>query len=125
MRRVVFALASAAALAGGAGPVAAQAALTPDQADARCVMVLQFIARDPSQKEQAAKGILFYTGRISARGPVSRIEAVIRGEANKLSSQQAAQAELTRCAAELNSRSRELQAVNQHLAASATPPARK
>jgi len=120
MRYAAPILAAAIALT-GVGPAMAQA-LTPDQADARCLMVLQFISRDPKQQDQAAKGILFYLGRLSARGPTARIEGLMRSEAPKLQAQ-VAQAELTRCSGELNARGKELQAVNQRLAASARPAA--
>ena len=120
MRHAAPILAAALALT-GLGPAKAQP-LTPDQADARCLMVLQFISRDPKQQDQAAKGILFYLGRLSARGPTARIEGLMRTEAPKLQAQ-VAQTELARCAAELNARGKELQAVNQRLAASARPAA--
>ncbi|HEY0646861.1 hypothetical protein [Phenylobacterium sp.] len=120
MRHAAPILAAALALT-GLGPAKAQP-LTPDQADARCLMVLQFISRDPKQQDQAAKGIFFYLGRLSARGPTARIEGLMRTEAPKLQAQ-VAQTELARCAAELNARGKELQAVNQRLAASARPAA--
>lgn len=116
MRLVAPSLAAAIALT-AAAPVLAQPA-TADQADVRCLMVLQVIARDPKQQEQAGKGILFYLGRLSSRGPLARVEAVMRAEAPKMAAPQA-QAELTRCAGELNSRTKEYQAVTQRLAASA------
>ena len=121
MRYAAPILAAAIALTSASGPAMAQP-LTADQADARCLMVLQFISRDPKQQDQAARGILFYLGRLSSRGPTARIEALMRSEAPKLQAQQA-QVELTRCAAELNARTKELQAVNQRLAASARPAA--
>lgn len=120
MRYAAPILAAAVALA-SVGPATAQA-LAPDQADVRCLMVLQLISRDPKQQDQAAKGIFYYLGRLSSRGPTARIEGLMRTEAPQLQPAQA-QAELTRCAAELNSRGKELQAVNQRLAASARPPA--
>ena len=120
MRHAAPILAAALALT-GLGPAKAPP-LTPDQADARCLMVLQFISRDPKQQDQAAKGIFFYLGRLSARGPTARIEGLMRTEAPKLQAQ-VAQTELARCAAELNARGKELQAVNQRLAASARPAA--
>jgi hypothetical protein len=83
--------------------------------------MLQAVSRDPKQAEQAAKGVYFYLGRLTARGPVSRLEPLIKAEASKLGPAQA-KAELGRCGAELTSRSRELQAVNQRLAASVRPP---
>lgn len=125
MRRVVSLLALTAALGGGVGPVAAQAPLTADQADVRCLMVMQVVARDPKVKEQGAKGVIFYTGRLSGRGPVSRIEAIVKAEAAKMSPQQA-KTELQRCSKDINARGQELNAVNQRLAASARPaPAKK
>jgi len=114
-------LAGLIALTGAAGPASAQA-LTPDQADVRCLMVMQFITRDPKNADQGSKGVLFYLGRLSARGATARIEAVIKTEAPKMQAQQA-QAELTRCGGEINARGQELQAVNQRLAAAARPPA--
>jgi len=113
-------LAGLVALTGAVGPASAQA-LTADQADVRCLMVMQFITRDPKNADQGAKGALYYLGRLSARGPVSRIEGIIRAEAPKMPAQQA-QIELTRCGGELNTKGKELQAVNQRLAASARPP---
>ena len=119
-------LAGAIALTGA--PAMAQA-LTPDQADVRCLMVMQVVARDPKNADQGAKGALFYLGRLTARGPIARIEAIIRAEAPKMPSQQA-QVELARCGNELNAKGKELQVVNQRLAASvkpaaAPPPAKK
>lgn len=122
MRYAALILAAGLALA---GPVAAQP-LTADQADVRCLMVMQVVARDPKNADQGAKGALFYLGRLSARGSTARIEAIIRTEAPKMPAQQA-QVELTRCGAELNAKGKELQAVNQRLAATARPaaPAKK
>lgn len=114
-------LAGVLALAGAAGPANAQA-LSADQSDVRCLMVMQVVARDPKNADQGAKGALFYLGRLSARGPTARIEGIIRAEAPKMPTQQA-QVELVRCGNELNARGKELQAVNQRLAASARPPA--
>ncbi|MBX3485578.1 hypothetical protein [Phenylobacterium sp.] len=124
MRRAALILA-AAALCAPAAPAAAQTAA--DSADVRCLMVLQVVGRDPKQAEQAAKGVFFYLGRLSARGPVSRLEPLLKGEAMKLTPAQG-QTELTRCGAELNGRGGELQAVNRRLVASMAPraaPARK
>ena len=102
-------------------PAMAQA-LTPDQADVRCLMVMQVVARDPKNADQGAKGALFYLGCLSARGGTARIEAIIRAEAPKMPTQQA-QVELARCGNELNAKGKELQAVNQRLAASVRPAA--
>ena len=123
MRAAALTLALAASLAGGVGSAAAQA-LTPDQSDVRCLMVLQVVGRDPKQAEQAARGIYFYLGRISSRGPTARLEGLLKAEAPKLAPQQA-QTELARCGTELNNRTKELQAVNQRLAAQFAPPAGK
>lgn len=122
MRRVACLLALTAGVAAAAGPVAAQAPLTADQADVRCLMVMQVVARDPKVKEQGTKGVIFYTGRLSGRGAMSRIEAIIKAEAAKMSPQQA-RAELQRCSNDLNARGQELNAVNQRLAASVRPGA--
>jgi hypothetical protein len=119
MRLAAPILAVAVALTGA--PALAQPA-TPDQADVRCLMVLQFIARDPKQQDQAAKGMFYYLGRLSSRGAVARVEAIMKAEAPKMAAPQA-QAELTRCSAELNSRTKEYQGVTQRLAASVRPAA--
>jgi hypothetical protein len=121
MRYAVPILAAALALAGAGGPAAAQA-LSADQSDVRCLMVMQFVARDPKNAEQGGRGATYYLGRLSARGPIARIEAIIKAEAPKISPQQA-QTELTRCGGEINARGKELQAVNQRLTAAARPPA--
>ena len=121
MRNVALILAAVAASAGATGSAAAQV-ITPDQADARCLMVLQFIGRDPKQAAQAKRGVYYYLGRITARGAVSRVEAIIKTEAPKLTAQQA-QDELKRCSSELNLRTKEYQAVNERLAATAKSPA--
>ncbi|MBL8553672.1 MAG: hypothetical protein JNL41_05290 [Phenylobacterium sp.] len=125
MQRTALILAAAAALCAPAAPAAAQS--PADSADVRCLMVLQVVGRDPKQAEQAAKGIFFYLGRLSARGPVSRLEPLLKAEAMKLTPAQG-QVELTRCGGELNGRGGELQAVNRRLAASVAPkppPAKK
>jgi len=115
MRPAILSLAAAFALVATTTPATAQ--VGTDLADARCLMVLQAISRDPKQAEQAARGVYFYLGRLSARGAINRIEPIIKAEAAKLAPAQA-QAELARCGAELTARSRELQTVNQRLAAS-------
>jgi hypothetical protein len=120
MRTAALILAAAAACAGVAAPAAAQAP-SADQADTRCLMVLQFVARDPKQSDQAAKGIYYYLGRMGSRGPLARIEGLMKAEAPKMTPQQA-QAELARCGTELNRRSQEFQAINQRLAAQFGPP---
>lgn len=122
MRLAAPILAAAVALT-GAPPALAQTA-TADQADARCLMVLQFVARDPKQQDQAAKGMLYYLGRLSTRGSIARVEAIMKAEAPKMAAAQA-QAELVRCSGELNTRTKEYQAVAQRLAAAAraTAPA--
>lgn len=122
MRPAALILAAAAALA-GAAPAAAQTA-TPDSSDVRCLMVLQFVGRDPKQSDQAAKGIYFYLGRLSARGATARIEGLMKAEAPRLTPQ-VAQTELARCGTELNARTKEFQGVNERLAAQFAPPAGK
>ncbi|RAK68862.1 hypothetical protein DJ019_02275 [Phenylobacterium kunshanense] len=85
-------------------------------------MVLQVVARDPKQAEQASKGMFYYLGRLTARGPTARIEGLMKAEATRLQPKQA-QAELQRCGSELSARTKEYQAVGQRLAAAARPPA--
>jgi hypothetical protein len=124
MRNAVLTLAALLAAA-SAQPAMAQAAV--DQQDARCLMVLQVISRDPKQAEQAAKGVYFYLGRISARGSIARLENIMFAEAAKMNPQEA-QADLQRCSQELNARTQEYQGVNQRIAARIKPavaPAKK
>jgi len=126
MRIAVLAL--AAALAAPAAPAVAQ---TPDdRSDVRCLLVLQAIARDPKQKENAGRGVYFYMGRLAARGGLVRVEPLMLSEARAISSAAQVQAELTRCAAELTKRTAEMQAANQRLQkqvqpAAKAPPAKK
>lgn len=121
MRHAVLALTAAALLSGAAAPALAQAP-PADVNDTRCLMVLQVIGRDPNQRDQAARGVFFYVGRLGARGPLSRIEPIMVAESKKMGTPQLLQAELTRCSAELNQRGGELQAINQKLAKDLGPP---
>lgn len=119
MRHAALTIAAAAALAVPSSPAFAQAAA--DAPDVRCLMVLQAISRDPKQREQAARGVYYYLGRLAARGPVARIDTMIVAEGKKMPAPQA-QAELGRCGAELTQRSSELNAVNQRLQKQFAPP---
>jgi hypothetical protein len=123
MRSVVLALAAAAALA-TSGPAAAQP--VSDRSPLRCLLVLQAIARDPKQQENAVKGIFFYLGKLQARGGLTRVEPMMLSEAKTLTPQ-VGQNELKRCGAELNKQSTDLQAMNGRLqqAAKAAAPAKK
>jgi len=115
MRHAVLAFAAAVTLAGLASPAFAQATAA-DTADTRCVMVLQAVARDPNQRENAARGVYYFMGKLATRGALPRLEAIMVVEGKKMNSPQVVQAELTRCGGELSARSGELQAVNQRLA---------
>jgi hypothetical protein len=120
MRYAVLSLAAAVALSGSAPAAMAQASI--DQADIKCLIVLQVVGRDPKQSDQAAKGMFYYLGRLSARGGIPRLEPLMMAEAAKMTPQ-AAQAELQRCGGELNSKTQEYQAVNQRIAAKVKPAA--
>jgi hypothetical protein len=120
MRTAVIALSGAALLLGPA-PAAAQAAA--DKADVRCFLVLKLAERDPKAREQAAKGAYYYMGRLAARGPVARLEPIMVGEGRAITSAAQAQAELTRCAGELNQNQAQFNAVSQKMAASQRPAA--
>lgn len=133
MRHAALVFAAAAVLGGLAPPAFAQAS-GGDAPDVRCLMVLQVIGRDPKQRDQAARGVFFYLGRLGARGPLSRVEPVVLAEGKKMNTPQILQSELARCGAELNQRGKELEALNQRLqkefgpppgAAKAAPPAKK
>lgn len=121
MRHAAFALAAAAILAGLA-PAAFAQAPAPDTADVRCLMVLQVVGKDPKQREAAARGVYYYIGRLSARGPLARVETVMLAEGKKMNTPQVVQAELGRCGAELSQRTSELQAINQRLQKAFGPP---
>src|SRR4051812_17378185 len=73
MRLAILAFTAAATLAGMAQPAFAQAP-AGDAADARCIMVLQAVSRDPKQRGNAVRGVFFYVGKLAARGPVARVE---------------------------------------------------
>jgi hypothetical protein len=120
MRMLLFAAATAALVA--TSPAVAQTG--GDGADVRCLLVLQAIARDPKQQEQAGRGLYFYLGKLAARGASSRLEAVMLTEGQGLNSQPKNQAELTRCGAELNQQTNTLRAANTRIATrlGATPP---
>jgi hypothetical protein len=120
MRHAALALAAAATLGGLASPSLAQA--PADSADVRCTMVLQAVSRDPKQREQAARGIYYYMGKLAARGSLARTEAIMIAEGKKMQGAQQLQAELGRCGAELSQRSNELMAVNQRLQKQFGPP---
>lgn len=121
MRAALTALIGAATLAAMAPPAVAQ---TPaDRSDARCLLVLQAVSRDPKQKEAAGRGIYYFLGRIGARGSVSRIEPVLMAEAKAINSPQQVQAELSRCGNELQARTQEYDAVDRRIAATARPAA--
>ena len=121
MRYAALAFMTAAVLTGAVSPALAQSAA--DTADVRCMMVLQAISRDPAQREQAGRGLFYYVGRVTARGPLARVEAIMLAEGKKISTPQQAQAELARCGAELNQNGGEMQAINQRLQKQFAPPA--
>ncbi len=123
MRPFALALAAGAMLAGLAPTAFAQAPAS-DAGDVRCLMVLQAVGNDPKQRDAAARGVYYYLGRLSARGPVARLEASMLAEGRKMNAPAAVQAELSRCGAELNQRTGELQAINQRLQKQFAPPAK-
>lgn len=109
-------------------PAASAVAQTPDdRADVRCMLVLQAVARDPNQQQNAARGVYYYMGRLVARGGIVRVEPLIAAEARALTATpNQLQPELARCGAELTKRTTEMQSAMQRLAAQAPkPPAKK
>ena len=114
MRHAVIALAAAVAVTGVAMPAAAQG--PADRNDIRCLLVMQAVGRDPKQQEAASRGLYYYLGRLGARGGLVRVEQQMLAEANTLNAQNAS-AELTRCGAELNKATTDLQATNLRLQA--------
>lgn len=127
MRRLMLALAVAAAFA--APPAMAQTAT--DAADVRCLLSLQVIGADPKQRDGALRGIYYYLGKLQARGGISRLQSVVLNEGRGLNSPAKVQAELTRCAGELNTAGKALQTANDRARAAAkaatggAPPAKK
>jgi hypothetical protein len=133
MRHAALAFVAATLLAGLAPPAFAQAP-AGDTADVRCLLVLQAVGNDPKQREAAARGIYYYLGKLSARGPVGRAESLMVAEGKKMNAAPIVQGELSRCGGELSQKTSELQAVNQRLqkafgpptaAPAAAPPAKK
>ncbi len=120
MRALASALIAVGLAAGLAPPSVAQT--PPDRADARCLLMLQAVARDPKQKEAAARGVFYFLGKVASRGPIARVEPMLLAESKAITSPQMAQAELTRCGAELQQRTRDYEAVGQRLAKLAPPP---
>lgn len=121
MRLALLAFVAAGLLAGLAPPAFAQSAAS-DSADVRCLMVLQAVAKDPAQREAAARGVYYYSGRLSARGPLARIEATMIAEGKKMNAPAIVQGELTRCGGELSQKTSELQAISQRLQKTFGPP---
>jgi len=122
MRHAVLAFTAVAILAGSGSPAFAQTAA--DTADVRCVMVLQAVARDPKQRDNAVRGVYYYMGKLATRGAISRVEPIMLAEGRKMNSAPVVQGELSRCGGELSARSTELQAANQKLAKQlGSPPA--
>lgn len=81
MRLFIFALCAAAAFASTAG---AQPAAASSSEDARCLldMVALTNASDPDAQHAGQDGVVFFTGRISARDPgfdFSRLKAMAQG----------------------------------------------
>jgi hypothetical protein len=96
MRTLLIAIAL---FAGTASPALAQRA--PDRADARCILVLTLVARDPAQKEAAGRGQFYYYGRVASRGTATKLGLILVAEAKVVTTTQKFQAELARCSAEL------------------------
>jgi len=122
MRPLIPVLIAATALTAAAAPALAQTA--GDRADARCLLVLQVIGRNPANKEAATQGIFYYLGRLQAHGlGAKQLEPLFLAEAKAMPNQQQGQAEATRCNTELTAHSAELRTVFQNLQKSAPPPA--
>ncbi|MBJ6122579.1 hypothetical protein [Sphingomonas mollis] len=99
------------------GAAAAPARLTPEQADARCVVMLGFIStqgRMPADKMEAVKnGTAYYLGKLRGRNPNVNLPAVLDAAAKTAAAQKVPVGpESQRCGAELSS-----------LAAASRPPA--
>lgn len=120
MRRAVLALVAALTLSAVAPQAMAQ---TPtDRADVRCLLALTVAGRDPRNKEAAAAGTQYFMGRLDGRAIGAKLEPTMLAESKALNSGPAIQAELTRCAAQLNKRGAEMKATFQRLQAQAGPP---
>ena len=112
----------------------ASAQTVADKADARCVMVLTAVSRDPKATAKAQQGMFYYLGKLEARGASPKLEGMMSSEARLVNTQALLQTELTRCGAELNRRDVALRAMFQRLQATAkaaqpppaitTPPAK-
>ena len=113
MRRLMLALAVTTAFA--APPAFAQTA--GDTADVRCLLALQAMAADPKARDQAVRGVYYYLGKLSNRGGLGRLQGTVLSEGKAMNSAPKVQAELTRCGAELNRSTQDLQTSNQRAAA--------
>ncbi len=103
---------------GQAAPVPAPAstpAVSPDVADERCLAAFAYLAGDPAQTSVAAQadryGTLFFYGKLMGRNPGIDLGASLRGVANDIAAQMAA--ETTRCR-------REVEAAGHAMAEAAT-----
>lgn len=113
MRRAVLVLAGLAAAAPVvATPRTAYSQTVADRADARCILLLNVMGaqagKDVNRRGQASEGVFFYLGRLSAHGQAGKLGAILTAEAATITSQQQAQAELSRCGNELNARAADL-----------------
>lgn len=122
MRIAATAVIGALALASVATqPASAQSAA--DKSDARCILVLQLVARDAKNKEPAVQGTFFYLGRLTGRGLSGKLEPLLLAEGKAIKTGAEVQTELTRCGAELTARSAELRTVFVNLQQAATAAA--
>lgn len=113
MRRLMLALAVMTAFS--APPAFAQTA--GDAADVKCLLALQAMAADPKARDQAVRGVYYYLGKLSNRGGLGRLQTTILNEGKAMNSAPKVQAELTRCGAELNRSTQDLQTSNQRASA--------
>jgi hypothetical protein len=115
------------ALAQAATPAPAPAAaLTPEASDARCVVILGFIARQPNQPadrlEAIKTGTAYYLGKLRGRRPGINLPQTLNAAAQRAQSEKADVArEGQRCGNELSA----LAAASAQQAAPAATPRKR
>lgn len=115
---LVATLCGATLVAAGA-PAAAQSA--SDRDDARCILVLTALGRDPKQRAAAAEGVFYYLGRLDGRGIGPKLGPTMLAESKTIQNTDQLKTELARCGNHLRQRSGELQAVFENLRKLAPP----
>ena len=102
---------------------AAKLSANPTDADVRCVMaMIAMAAANKDRQVQGQVGAYYYLGRLRLRAPNLDLAAAIKGQAPGMGGENL-QAELTRCAADVQGTAQSLQTALNALRPPAPPPA--